>query len=57
MAAQSSRLITLHDDWWPCFQLAVTALFSVGANSRVATASIDFLNGYNAGLLTWLADA
>ena len=24
--------LTLHDGWWPCFQLAVMALFSVGVN-------------------------
>ncbi|POH71584.1 hypothetical protein CVS27_20250, partial [Arthrobacter glacialis] len=32
ISAQSSKLITLHDGWWPCFQLAAVALFSVGVN-------------------------
>ncbi|MBM7472928.1 hypothetical protein [Subtercola frigoramans] len=26
-------MITFHSGWWPCFQLAVLALFSVGVNT------------------------
>ena len=28
ISAQSSKLITFHDGWWPCFQLALTASVS-----------------------------
>jgi hypothetical protein len=28
-------LITFHDGWWPYFQLAFLALFSVGVNNLV----------------------
>ncbi|WP_233204475.1 hypothetical protein, partial [Cryobacterium sp. Y62] len=27
-------LITFHDGWWPYFQLAFLALFSVGVNTQ-----------------------
>jgi hypothetical protein len=32
ISAQSSNLITFHNGWWPYFQLAFLALFSVGVN-------------------------
>ena len=43
--AHSSILITFHTGWWPCFQSALMALFSVGVNTcpvaqRVTSESI-----------------
>ena len=35
ISAQSSNLITFHNGRWSCFQLANSALFSVGVNRRL----------------------
>ena len=40
ISAQSSNLITFHDGWWPCFQLALLALFCVGVNTEIAGAEL-----------------